>query len=566
VTGLRFAWYGRLSTDDRQDVTLARPSQLDACETKVATLGGTITAEFFDTESGSHADRAELLALIAEARDPETRRFDEVIVMQTSRLSRNRVDAALFERDLRRLNAAVTYVSGGGSQLEIAIKQAIDEHERERLKVETRRGQRQTIKNGYRAGGRAPYGFRLAREPHPVAVRARAGETKSKLAVDEEQAPVVRTIFMCWVREGLGTLAIADRLNAQGVPSPSHTDVRRNVKNVWAASSVRHVLQNPAYIGQVVWDRTDHSLKRERGGGGARMRDESEWLVMEDAHPAIIDAELFEAAQARFAARSRRSPTGISRKGQRVYLLSGMVSCASGHQPLKTFGRARFEHEYQCCSYGRTYGKAAAAAIDHPQWLNVPEGKLAALVFDFLDARLFGEARVDLLRKQLNKHARDRGKDQRSERTRLTKRLKEIEQAMRAQIRGLESGVDPDLVQARIIELRAERDEAEAALRDQAPEVRDDSDATIEALEAVPDLSERLREAPIEVKRRFLLAIGLEVVFDRVEGRVRIRADIDPAMIDALNDGQIDLRTGQHGGGRIRTCEGRANAFTARPL
>ena len=31
----RFAFYGRLSTDDRQDVTLARPSQLEACQRKV---------------------------------------------------------------------------------------------------------------------------------------------------------------------------------------------------------------------------------------------------------------------------------------------------------------------------------------------------------------------------------------------------------------------------------------------------------------------------------------------------------------------------------------------------
>ena len=39
---IRFAWYGRLSTDDRQDATLARPSQQRACQQKVDTLGGTI--------------------------------------------------------------------------------------------------------------------------------------------------------------------------------------------------------------------------------------------------------------------------------------------------------------------------------------------------------------------------------------------------------------------------------------------------------------------------------------------------------------------------------------------
>ena len=50
MSGLRFAFYGRLSTDDRQDVTLARPSQLEACQRKAAELGGEIVVEFFDQE------------------------------------------------------------------------------------------------------------------------------------------------------------------------------------------------------------------------------------------------------------------------------------------------------------------------------------------------------------------------------------------------------------------------------------------------------------------------------------------------------------------------------------
>ena len=44
----RFAFYGRLSTTDKQDESLARPSQLKACEAKAAELGGEIVAEFFD--------------------------------------------------------------------------------------------------------------------------------------------------------------------------------------------------------------------------------------------------------------------------------------------------------------------------------------------------------------------------------------------------------------------------------------------------------------------------------------------------------------------------------------
>jgi site-specific DNA recombinase len=53
TTATRFAFYGRLSTDDRQDQTLARPSQLEACKRKAAEPGGEIVVEFFDQESGA---------------------------------------------------------------------------------------------------------------------------------------------------------------------------------------------------------------------------------------------------------------------------------------------------------------------------------------------------------------------------------------------------------------------------------------------------------------------------------------------------------------------------------
>jgi DNA invertase Pin-like site-specific DNA recombinase len=172
ISVTRFAFYGRLSTEDRQDWTLARPSQLAGCEAKVRELGGDITAQFFDVMSGARDDRRQWMELIAEARCPG-RRFDAVVMYQTRCLSRDRVSAGLFERELRRLPPPVQvhYAFGGDcstseGQLMIAIGQAIDEFERGRLKRETRRGQRQNTLNGYRSGGRAPYGYSRQAVPH----------------------------------------------------------------------------------------------------------------------------------------------------------------------------------------------------------------------------------------------------------------------------------------------------------------------------------------------------------------------------------------------------------------
>jgi len=72
---LRFAWYGRLSTDELQQPQLAFPSQRAACERRVHGIGR-IVCEFTDVESGRSDDRAGIEALFAEAgrADPPLRR------------------------------------------------------------------------------------------------------------------------------------------------------------------------------------------------------------------------------------------------------------------------------------------------------------------------------------------------------------------------------------------------------------------------------------------------------------------------------------------------------------
>ena len=70
----RFAWYGRLSTKDKQDRTLSFPSQRDACARKVEELGGRIVTDFTDQESGLRDDRQAWSDLVREARNDGNRK------------------------------------------------------------------------------------------------------------------------------------------------------------------------------------------------------------------------------------------------------------------------------------------------------------------------------------------------------------------------------------------------------------------------------------------------------------------------------------------------------------
>ena len=63
-----------------------------------------------------------------------------------------------------------------GGQLLAQPLQLWDEFERNKLARETKRGMRENALQGFRCGGRPPYGYTLQRTPHPVAARAKAAK------------------------------------------------------------------------------------------------------------------------------------------------------------------------------------------------------------------------------------------------------------------------------------------------------------------------------------------------------------------------------------------------------
>ena len=276
--------------------------------------------EFFDQESGAKDDRPGWTALTQEARETRDRRFDAVVIYQTSRLSRDRVSAGLFHRELRKVGVEIHYAIGAGDPataeggLMIALQQAFDEYERAKLSRETKRGMRQTALQGFRCGGRAPTATGSTTAPTPTPARAKAGETKTRLVPDAEQAAVVAEIFHLWADRGFGCKAIADHLNRPGgPPSPAHVDPKRNVRGDWAKSTIRAMLKNPTYTGRLVWNRLDFATQRE-AGGTARLRAEEEWVVSEVEHLPLVSDELFAQAQERFrAAAAQQRPRAARR-------------------------------------------------------------------------------------------------------------------------------------------------------------------------------------------------------------------------------------------------------------
>jgi DNA invertase Pin-like site-specific DNA recombinase len=139
-----------------------------------------------------------------------------------------------------------------------------------------------------------------------------------KLVLDEAGAAVVRRIFTL-ARDGHGSKAIAERLNADGIPVLGRMEMalrgqghllpadkeKRPVR--WSATVVGHILRSRATIGEYV----PYAGRKDQAGA-----------PVPSYFPAVIDPETFAAAQNAIATRWK---VGRGRRGKYVNLFSGML-------------------------------------------------------------------------------------------------------------------------------------------------------------------------------------------------------------------------------------------------
>ncbi|HUZ22760.1 MAG TPA: recombinase family protein [Streptosporangiaceae bacterium] len=265
--GLRFAFYGRVSTEDHQDPVTSRARQLDLASGLVAGYGR-IVAEFFDAGQSRTlpwARRPEAAALVAAMADPD-RGVGAIVVGEYDRAfygGQYTQMAPLFEHYGVQLwtpeaGGPVDFQAADHELLMVAMGLASKrEITRTRIRVQTVMAA-QTREQGRYLGGRPPYGYRLADAgPHPNKAHAAWGRRAHRLEPDPETGPVVRWIFAQRL-EGRGVARIARALKEAEIPCPSAADPARNPHRsgqAWTTATVAAILANPGYTGRQVWNR-----------------------------------------------------------------------------------------------------------------------------------------------------------------------------------------------------------------------------------------------------------------------------------------------------------------------
>lgn len=127
-----------------------------------------------------------------------------------------------------------------------------------------------------------------------------------EMVIVTNEAEIVRTIYMSFDK-GMHPAEIAEKLNA--------LEIRTIKNNPWTGESVKNILRNEKYCGDVLMQKTytvdclTHKTKKNEG--------EVEQYFIPDHHPAIVEREIWDKAQVRLeqiAGKRRR----IRQKQQRL--------------------------------------------------------------------------------------------------------------------------------------------------------------------------------------------------------------------------------------------------------
>jgi site-specific DNA recombinase len=238
------------------------------------------------------------------------------------------------------------------------------EFERENIIERTKVGIERKVREGYSIGGISSYGYDRPKN-------------QKIQTINEQEAEVVREIFDMFVNKGVNILEITRRLNSRKIPTKND--------NTWSNTSVRRLLLNSNYIGNV----------------RHHVRDEKNEYSVEGRHEPIIDQEQFDIAQKMLKNNKKKSPRKNPRPDN---YFSGFLVCGScgykmaTHNMYKTLkdGTQSVTGDYRCPS--KIFGTCTASSISHKKL----ELAFEEYIMQIPDLDVSGDIEIETQKKQAN--------------------------------------------------------------------------------------------------------------------------------------------------------------------
>lgn len=296
----RTALYVRLSIMDTRD-----RKDSESLQTQIDYLCGYIAKhpdlELYDCyrdngETGTNFERPGFQRMME---DVKAGRVDCIIVKDLSRFGRDFLETGNFlEKVLPFMGVRFISVNDNydsiradsGEAMTIALKNLMNDIYAKDISQKVYSALDTKKRSGEFIGNFAVYGY------------VKSPEDRHKLVVEPEAAEVVKRIFRM-KKDGMSNAAIARTLTAEQIPNPNYHRYLQGVvftkrfseNSPWQTQTVKHILENPVYLGHMVQGK---KITKLHAGQKQKIMPPSEWIIVPNTHEAIIEQELFDAVQA----------------------------------------------------------------------------------------------------------------------------------------------------------------------------------------------------------------------------------------------------------------------------
>lgn len=351
------ALYIRLSKEDEKEDESEGPSQ---SVTNQKSLLEEFTQkhrlQVYDTYiddgwSGTSFDRPAFQRMVA---DIESKKVNMVITKDLSRLGRDYIMTGHYMeryfpehrvRYISLLDGIDTGVDSSANDI-TPFRAIMNDMYAKDISKKIKSVKRDKQRKGQFIGGKPMYGYKL----HPT--------EKNKIIVDEEVAPVVRRIF-AMALDGMSCRKIAVTLNEEHVPTPAtycgwNMGRKGPYAGLWSSERISEMLQNETYIGNMVQGR---QVKISYKSKKCLHQERENWVVVENTHEPLIDAESFR--KVRMLVNSRKH----TRSRTYDFLLKGMIFCHECGYPLAVLNRKNAAGEDVLYFVCRTYQRFTKAGV-----------------------------------------------------------------------------------------------------------------------------------------------------------------------------------------------------------
>lgn len=301
---MNIAAYCRVSTD-KADQLNSLEAQKEFFSEYTKRTGDTLVRLYADEGiSGTKIkNRKEFLRMMADA---EHGLFDMVVVKDISRFARNTVDLLQNVRKLKSLGIETQFLTAnmtsmGNSEFVLTIFGALAQEESANTSKRVKFGKKMNAEKG--------------RVPNIVYGYDKTIGDYFNLAINEEEAAVVRQIYEWYIKDGYGAAKISIFLNERGLRT------KRNCQ--WSQNGVCRILTNELYTGKIINGKQEVTdfLTGQRAD-----KDETEWMVVERPDLRIIEPEVFEQAQQIMQSRGKAFKVDKERQSNK-YLFSTLIKC-----------------------------------------------------------------------------------------------------------------------------------------------------------------------------------------------------------------------------------------------